>query len=49
MARLRDRVEVVMTWPVNDLRTLNQVVGLGANGIISDEPDVLRAVQHNRG
>jgi glycerophosphoryl diester phosphodiesterase len=49
VTRLRDRVEVVMTWPVDDVRTLKRVVGLGANGIITDEPDVLRAVLHNRG
>jgi glycerophosphoryl diester phosphodiesterase len=49
VTRLRDQVEVVMTWPVDDARTLDRVVGLGANGIISDEPDILRAVLHRRG
>ena len=34
-------VEVVMTWPVNDEATLEAVLSLGANGIISDEPAVL--------
>ena len=49
VARLRDQVEVVMTWPVDDVHTLRRVVGLGANGIITEEPAVLRAVLHNRG
>jgi glycerophosphoryl diester phosphodiesterase len=34
-------VEVVMTWPVNDDAALETALGVGANGIISDEPDVL--------
>jgi glycerophosphoryl diester phosphodiesterase len=50
--RLRERVEVVMTWPVNTVATLERVVALGANGIITDEPAILRAVRgavSNRG
>ena len=39
--RLHERVEVVMSWPVNDLAALDAVLGLGVTGIISDEPDVL--------
>ena len=46
--RLRDRVEVVMTWPVNDPATLDRVVGLGVNGVISDDPAILRAVLRGR-
>lgn len=42
--RLRDGVEVVMTWPVNDVATLDRVVALGANGVITDSPEVLREV-----
>ncbi|MBO0844082.1 MAG: hypothetical protein J2P22_01545 [Nocardioides sp.] len=42
---LRRQVEVVMTWPVNDVGTLDKVVALGANGVISDEPDVLATVR----
>ena len=45
VARLRERVEVVMTWPVNDPATLDRVQALGANGVISDEPDILREVR----
>jgi glycerophosphoryl diester phosphodiesterase len=44
----RRRVEVVMTWPVNDHQTLAQVLAVGANGVISDELDVLRTVVSRR-
>ena len=43
-AELRDRLELVMTWPINDHAALTRVVELGANAVISDEPDVLRTV-----
>jgi len=45
VAELRDRVEVVMTWPVDDLPTLDRVVALGANGPITNEPEILREVR----
>ena len=48
VARLRERVEVVMTWPVDDLPTLERVAGLGANGVITDEAAILREVRRNR-
>ena len=48
VARLRDRVEVVMTWGVNDQQLLAEVVELGVNGVISDEADVLRSVLARR-
>jgi glycerophosphoryl diester phosphodiesterase len=41
VARLSERVEVVMTWPVNDLASLDSLVARGVSGIISDEPAVL--------
>jgi glycerophosphoryl diester phosphodiesterase len=44
VSSLRRQVEVVMTWPVNDDETLDRVIGLGVNGVISDEPEVLRRV-----
>lgn len=44
VARLHDHVSVVMTWPVNDTAAVDSVLGLGVDGIISDEPDVLRTV-----
>jgi glycerophosphoryl diester phosphodiesterase len=46
---LLDRVEVVMTWPVDDLATLDAVLATGANGIISTEPEVLREVRRRQG
>jgi glycerophosphoryl diester phosphodiesterase len=45
VAMLRDHVEVVMTWPIDDLATLDRVVRLGANGVITNEPDILREVR----
>ena len=41
---LRSRVDVVMTWPVNDAQALQEVLDVGVNGVITDERDVLRAV-----
>jgi len=48
VAELRASVALVMSWGVNDLATLERVASLGVNGIISDEPDVLRAVLAQR-
>lgn len=45
VAMLRDHVEVVMTWPIDDLATLDRVVRLGANGVITNEPDILEEVR----
>jgi glycerophosphoryl diester phosphodiesterase len=45
---LRRRVDVVMTWPVNDDQALDQVIAAGVNGVISDELDVLRTVVSRR-
>ncbi len=41
VAELNRRVEVLMTWPVNDLSVLDEVLDLGVTGIISDEDEVL--------
>ena len=41
VARLASRVQVVMTWPVNDVASLDAMLDLGVSGIISDEPGVL--------
>ena len=48
VAELRERVEVVMTWGVNDLAALADVVDLGVNAVISDEAEVLRRVLARR-
>jgi glycerophosphoryl diester phosphodiesterase len=45
---LRRQVEVVMTWPVNDLVVLDRMVDIGVNGIISDEGRVLAEVVRRR-
>jgi glycerophosphoryl diester phosphodiesterase len=46
---LRQRVEVVMTWPVDDDETLEAVTALGVNGVISNEPDLLAELVARRG
>jgi glycerophosphoryl diester phosphodiesterase len=48
VAWLRGRVDVVMTWPVNDVVTMDAVLALGVNGVISDEPTVLDALIRGR-
>ncbi|MFC4784930.1 glycerophosphodiester phosphodiesterase [Nocardioides sp. MAHUQ-72] len=48
VAELLGHVEVVMTWPVNDVVALDTAIGVGANGIISDEPDVLAELIRRR-
>ena len=45
---LRARVDVVMTWGVNDHDLLREVADLGVNGVISDSPEVLRSVLARR-
>ena len=45
---LRQYVELVMTWPVNDLRTLDHVLDIGVGGVISDEPDILAELMARR-
>jgi glycerophosphoryl diester phosphodiesterase len=48
VADLRKRVAVVMTWPVNDPAALDTVLSLGANGVISDELELLRRMVAER-
>ena len=48
VAWLRRRVAVVMTWPVNDPAVLDRVLGLGVNGVITDETSILLAVRRQR-
>jgi glycerophosphoryl diester phosphodiesterase len=49
VSMLRDHVPVVMTWPVDDVLTLDRVVGLGANGVITNEAEILREVRRRDG
>jgi glycerophosphoryl diester phosphodiesterase len=44
VAALHERVELVMTWPVNDAAALEDVLRLGVTGVITDDEAVLRAV-----
>ncbi len=48
VAELRERVELVLTWGVDDLDRLARVTALGVNGVISDSAEVLRAVTGQR-
>ncbi len=48
VADLNRHVEVLMTWPVNDLPTLDQMLELGVTGIISDEAEVLAELIRRR-
>lgn len=41
---LRSRVQLVMTWPVNDHEALDDVLARGVNGVITDDSGVLEAV-----
>lgn len=49
VGRLRRTVEVVMSWPIDDPERLDRVVGSGVNGVISNEPQILREVRRRRG
>lgn len=49
VAELREHVAVVMTWPVDDRPTLDRVIGLGANGVITNEPEILTEVRRRAG
>ncbi|QIK76614.1 glycerophosphodiester phosphodiesterase [Nocardioides piscis] len=44
VASMLDHVEVVMTWPINDLASLEGTLAIGVNAVISDEPSVLAAL-----
>lgn len=48
VAELHRHVEVVMTWPVNDVPTLDRLLSLGVTGIISDEDEVLAELIRRR-
>jgi glycerophosphoryl diester phosphodiesterase len=48
VADLLGCVDVVMTWPVNTVEHLEQVLAWGANGVISDERDVLAELVSSR-
>ncbi|MGZ5422326.1 MAG: hypothetical protein ACXWXF_10160, partial [Aeromicrobium sp.] len=41
VAELNQHVDVLMTWPINDIASLDQMLAMGVTGIISDENVVL--------
>lgn len=43
VARLRQHADVVMTWPIDTVAVFDEVVALGANGVISNDLAVLAA------
>jgi len=49
VARLRRDVDVVMSWPINDVSSLDRMIDIGVTGIISDESDVLSEIVRRRG
>lgn len=48
VSELHRSVEVVMTWPVNDVAALDAVLALGVSGVISDEAGVLTELIRRR-
>lgn len=49
VARFHEHVEVVMTWPINDVERLDAMLAMGVTGIISDEAHVLTELLSRRG
>jgi hypothetical protein len=49
VSMLRDHVPVVMTWPIDEPAALDRVLGFGANGVITNEPEILREVRRRGG
>jgi len=49
VADLHRHVDLVMTWPVNDVAALDAMLAIGVTGIISDEPSVLAELLARRG
>ena len=45
VAELREHVELVLTWGVDDERVLQDVLARGVTGVISSSPDVLAQVR----
>lgn len=48
VAELRVHVEHVMSWPINDTESLDELLGIGVTGIISDDNDVLAEMIRRR-
>lgn len=48
VAELHTHVDVVMTWPINDVAALDAMLAMGLSGIISDETEVLAELLRRR-
>jgi glycerophosphoryl diester phosphodiesterase len=48
VAELQERVDVVMSWPINDIRSLDWALEVGVTGVISDEATVLEELVRRR-
>jgi glycerophosphoryl diester phosphodiesterase len=48
VAELNQQVDVLMTWPVNDLSALDHLLDIGVTGIISDEDEILAELIRRR-
>lgn len=46
--RLLGRAHTVMTWPVNDVSRMLELLGWGVNGITTDSLEVVRAIQETK-
>ncbi len=47
--RIRTHAEILMTWPVNDVGRMRELVGWGVNGITTDSLAVVRAMRSHEG
>lgn len=45
---LLKHVHTLMTWPVNDIPRMNELLGWGVNGITTDRLEVVRAMQESK-
>ncbi len=48
VAELNEHVDLLMTWPINDIDSLDHMLELGVTGIISDEDEVLSELIRRR-
>lgn len=49
VARLRQHAHTLMTWPVNDIARMQELVSWGVNGITTDSLEVVRAIRAGHG
>lgn len=44
VGRLHERVDTVLTWPINDVKALDDALATGVDAVITDEAAILRRV-----